>query len=175
MSRPRSRSCVRRRLGIATEVSGDLPRVVRRAARLLVLDLDDALLLIRGLDPARPDDGSWWFTSGGGLELGETFEGAARRELTEETGAIAEALVALPGERTAEFPLNGEYLVQTERYFAVRLPRFEPVATQLSDLELRSHLESRWWTQGEFAEEAPLAFPEDLSEVWRAAARLTAL
>jgi 8-oxo-dGTP pyrophosphatase MutT (NUDIX family) len=149
--------------------------VVRRAARLLVLDLDDALLLIRGLDPARPDDGSWWFTPGGGLEPGETFEEAARRELTEETGAIAENVVALPGERTAEFPLDAVFLVQTERFFAVRLARFEPVATELTDLELRSHLESRWWTPGEFAEEAPLAFPEDLADVWRAAARATAL
>jgi 8-oxo-dGTP pyrophosphatase MutT (NUDIX family) len=175
MSRPRSRSCARRRLGIATELSGDLPRVVRRAARLLVLDLDGAPLLIRGLDPARPDAGSWWFTPGGGLEPGETFAAAARRELTEETGAVAEHVVPLPGERTAEFALDGVFLVQTERYFSVRLPRFDPVATELTDLELRSHLESRWWTQEEFAEEAPLAFPEDLADVWRAAARLTAL
>lgn len=150
-----------------------MPTPTRRAARLLVVDELDALLLIRGLDPGDPDAGSWWFTPGGGLEPGESFEDAARRELTEETGAVAGALHPVGDERLAEFTLEGRLLVQTERFFAVRLPHFEPVPTALTDLEQRSHLESRWWTRAEFDAEQPLAFPDDLGIRWERALRLT--
>ena len=149
---------------------------MRRAARLLVLDDDDALLLIEGFDPADPAAGSWWFTPGGGLEGDEDFEAAARRELLEETGAVAGALIVVGDERTVDFRLENRRFVQTERYFAVRLPRFRPVPTELTDLELRSHLGPRWWTREEFEAEQPVAFPADLRARWESAAvLLTAL
>lgn len=153
-----------------------MPTPTRRAARILLLDESDALLLIRGFDPGDPAAGSFWFTPGGGLERDEGFEQAARRELHEETGAVAEQLVEIGDERIAEFTIEGEFFVQAERFFAVRVRRFEPVATALTDLELRSHLESRWWRREDFEAERPVAYPADLTVRWGdAAARLTAL
>jgi 8-oxo-dGTP pyrophosphatase MutT (NUDIX family) len=148
---------------------------VRRAARLLVLDADDALLLIEGFDPDDPGAGTWWFTPGGGLEADESFEDAARRELREETGAIAGDLVEVGSERYAEFAFGGQQFRQTERFFAVRLARFDPVATELTDLERRSHLRPRWWTLAEFDAERPVAFPPDLRDRWESALRLAPL
>ena len=43
----------------------------RRAARVLLVDAADRVLLFAGSDPLRPGDGSWWFTPGGGLDDGE--------------------------------------------------------------------------------------------------------
>jgi 8-oxo-dGTP pyrophosphatase MutT (NUDIX family) len=66
----------------------------RRAARIILLDESERVLLFRGGDPARPDAGTWWFTPGGAVEPGESTEAAARRELKEETASIDIELVA---------------------------------------------------------------------------------
>ena len=57
----------------------------RRAARVILLDEADRLLLVRGHDTDQPDRG-WWFTVGGGIGVGETSRDAAVREMREETG-----------------------------------------------------------------------------------------
>lgn len=48
----------------------------RSAARLVVADRDRRILLLQYQD----EHGPWWATPGGGLEAGESFEDAARRE-----------------------------------------------------------------------------------------------
>lgn len=57
----------------------------RQAARVVLFDPSDRVLLLRGHDG---DDinHAWWFTIGGGLEAGESSAGGALRELREETG-----------------------------------------------------------------------------------------
>src|SRR5690606_28107491 len=52
----------------------------RRAARVILLDDADRLLLVRGHD-AGETSRSWWFTVGGGLEPGEDVRAGALREL----------------------------------------------------------------------------------------------
>src|SRR5579864_2040558 len=59
----------------------------RPAARALIVDSAQRLLLFRGELPAR---GRWWFAPGGALEPGETYERALTRELLEETGIAVE-------------------------------------------------------------------------------------
>ncbi len=64
-------------------------RLIRRAARVVLLDEADRFLLFRyapdGMAP-------FWFPPGGACEDGEDFATAARRELFEETGIRAEPL-----------------------------------------------------------------------------------
>ncbi len=62
----------------------------RRAARVLLVDDDPRVLLQQCCDPAAPAEGSWWNTTGGGLDAGETAGEAAVRELREETGLLLE-------------------------------------------------------------------------------------
>jgi 8-oxo-dGTP pyrophosphatase MutT (NUDIX family) len=58
----------------------------RSAARVVVLDSVDRVLLLRATDPANPAKGEWWELPGGGIEHGESSAEAAVRELYEETG-----------------------------------------------------------------------------------------
>ena len=166
----RSPTSARQRSGTRTEMTES--RVVRRVARVLLLDPDDALLLIRGHDPAKPDAGDWWCTPGGGIEGTESHLEAARREVFEETGTRVADLRALRGERRTEFDFDGCHYVQRERYFAARLDRFVPVATGWTDLERRSTLEMRWWSASEFASRGVRSFPTDLVARWESAVRV---
>src|SRR4051794_14455314 len=56
----------------------------RPAARALVVDADDRVLLVQFVNDATGD--TWWATPGGGVEAGEQDEAALRRELREEIG-----------------------------------------------------------------------------------------
>lgn len=58
------------------------------AATIAVVFREDSVLLVRRANP--PDAGRWGFP-GGKIEIGETLESAAVRELLEETGICGEA------------------------------------------------------------------------------------
>ena len=60
--------------------------VAREAVRVVLVDTDERVLLIEGHDPGRPEQGTYWFTPGGGIDPGETPQECAAREVLEETG-----------------------------------------------------------------------------------------
>jgi 8-oxo-dGTP pyrophosphatase MutT (NUDIX family) len=139
--------------------------VDRTAARVLVLDEDDAVLLLRGCDPARLDRGTWWFTPGGGLDPGETAEQGARRELREETGLAASELGPVVYRRTVDFDFENVSYRQHESFFCVRAPRFVVDNAGWSDVEVRSVLGHRWWTIAELRATGEAVHPPELAEV----------
>ncbi len=143
--------------------------MVRDVARVVLLDLDDAFLLLHGFDPADSSAGEWWFTPGGGLEAGETFEAAAIRELEEETGLHVSTVVPLPGERMARFDFDGRVWEQRERYFAVRVERFALDDSGWTEGERRSLLGARWWSSEELRATSERFFPEGLLGIVAAA------
>lgn len=59
---------------------------IRRAAKVLLVDEHNRVLLFSGIDRTKPDVAPWWFAVGGALEDGEDVAAAATRELYEETG-----------------------------------------------------------------------------------------
>ena len=141
--------------------------VDRRAARVLLVDAQDRVLLLRGTDPADPSRGDWWFTPGGGLDEGEQPEQAARRELAEETGLElpAGALGPVVHERVASFSFAGTDYRQAEVFYLARVAAHEVDTSGWTALEVASVTGHRWWPRAEIARTAERVFPADLDDV----------
>jgi 8-oxo-dGTP diphosphatase len=120
---------------------------LRKAARAIVVDPEGSILLVRFEFPER----TVWATPGGGIHDSETDEEALRRELQEEAGLNDFELGPLVWTRTHHLPLGGgRWDGQTERYYLVPTPAFEP-RPELTWEELRAEgvTAIRWWTREE--------------------------
>lgn len=138
------------------------PAQERRAARVLLLDDDDRLLLFCGADPHVPDV-RFWFTPGGGVEDGESLTDAARRELGEETGCTDVELGPAVWTRQGDFDFEGERVRQAETYYLARVPAWEVDTTGFTDLEQRAVLWHRWWTLAELQATTEVLYPTTLA------------
>ncbi|WP_299533499.1 NUDIX hydrolase [uncultured Streptomyces sp.] len=148
-------------------MSGDPgPAVVRRVARVVLLDPEDRVLLLQGFEPADPG-ARWWFTPGGGLEGEETHEQAARRELAEETGLRDVVLGPLLWRRRCAFPFDGRRWEQDEWYYLGRTRRTDTDQRGLTELERRSVAGLRWWTSAELLATRETVYPTRLAELLR--------
>ena len=139
-----------------------MERPVRYAARVVLVDEDGATLLLQGFDPHRPADGSWWYTPGGGLEPGETYEQAGLREVAEETGLRLPGLGEPLLDRESVFGFEGAVIHQHDRFFVVRVAHFAPSDVGWTALERRATLRLRWWTPRELAATTETVYPTDL-------------
>ena len=135
------------------------PRRIRRAARLLVIDDCDRLLLFRFTFAGRRP---FWATAGGECDPGESFEDAAKRELLEETGFVAEPGAVVTARGNDFVTATGEPVTADERYFRVRVPESEIATHGHTDLEREIMREHRWFTRAELADWSEPIFPPEV-------------
>ena len=136
----------------------------RRAARVVLLDGQDRVLLFRGTDPGRPGS-RYWFTAGGGLDDGESLIEGAIRELWEETGLrITEDELGPPlWQETTDFPFNGRWFRQDQDFFVVRVRSWEVSVDGFGEDERMSIDAHRWWSAAEIETTAEKIYPPDLA------------
>lgn len=135
--------------------------VRRDAARVLLLDEADRLLLFRGCDPHRPER-PFWFTAGGGVDPGETAQECAVREVREETGLTDLVLGPLVWRRVAVFSWAGICYEQHEQFFLARCAGFAVDTSGFTEAERLTHTEHRWWTLAQLAATTDELAPPDL-------------
>jgi len=143
------------------------PVVEREAARVVLVDETDRVLLIEMHDPARPDLGWYWFTPGGGREPGESERDCAVREVLEETGLHMEPgdLGPVVHDQVIEYGFEGSLIRQHQVFFLHRVEAFDVDIRGWDDAEVRSHRNIRWWTPEELAGTSEDVHPVDLLEL----------
>ena len=140
-------------------MTSPLPRV-RRAARILLLDDRDQLLLFRYVLAGRAP---FWCGPGGECDPDEDFPAAAVRELHEETGLRISDCGPELARREAHFAtLAGEWVHSDERFFLVRTEPFTVDHSGHTDDERAAQMTHRWFTRAELTAWAEQIFPEDL-------------
>jgi 8-oxo-dGTP pyrophosphatase MutT (NUDIX family) len=138
----------------------DDPPILRPAARVLLIDEQDRVLLLR----ANVGQGDVWITPGGALEPGETAEQAALRELREETGIGAAELSPCVWTRVHRFEWGGKRYEQRERFFVARATAPSITLEGCGAEELLFLSEWRWWTLGEIERSDAVFAPRALAK-----------
>jgi 8-oxo-dGTP pyrophosphatase MutT (NUDIX family) len=142
--------------------------IPRQAARVLLIDAADRVLMLRGFDPARPDI-RYWFTVGGGLDPGESSLDGAVRELREEVG-----LRLSPGDltgpvhhETVRFPFDGRWYEQRQAFYVARVDAWNVDTSGQDEVELVTVDAHRWWSLDELAATDERYYPPDLVDLIR--------
>ena len=137
-------------------------RAERPAARIILLDGAGRVLLFR-FDP--DDRPPFWCTPGGAVEPGESYEEAARRELAEETGIVAEPGAQITRRQVDFVTIEGVPVTADERYFLVRTDRADIDTASHTPLEQRVMTRWRWFSRDDLAAHDEHFYPEDLADM----------
>jgi 8-oxo-dGTP pyrophosphatase MutT (NUDIX family) len=116
----------------------------RRAARVVLLDAEGRVLLLKARDPADPVVSAWWELPGGGIEAGESSEDAGRREVFEETGITDLEMGPAVWTQRAVFDFGGYHFDQQERIHIAHCAGGEVRPGGLEALEVESFIGWSW-------------------------------
>jgi ADP-ribose pyrophosphatase YjhB (NUDIX family) len=120
---------------------------LREAARAVVLDEDDRILMVKYIFPSGEER---WGTPGGGLDAGESYHAGIRREVREELGLVDVEIGPHVWNRVYLFPMLTGHDGQRERFFLVRVRHFSPepeIGWERMNAEFVHDI--RWWTLDE--------------------------
>lgn len=136
----------------------------RRAARVVVLDPEDRVLLINARDPFGRDRRGWWEIPGGGIDHGEETEEAVRRELWEEAGIRDAEIGPCVWVQSVRFTFAGLRFDQDEWVHVARCDGSAARPGGLEALEALAFGEQRWWSLDQLVDVRPRTIPYRLIE-----------
>ncbi len=136
----------------------------RRAARVVVFDPSDRVLLIEGRDPARRAGTGWWEIPGGGIDPGEETADAARRELWEETGIGEADIGPCVWVQRVQYSFGGWHFDQDEYIHVARCDGTSLGPRGLEMLEAMAFGEQRWWAVEDVLDHGPRTIPYRMLE-----------
>ena len=143
----------------------NMPSRRRQAARVVVLDQDKRILLIKSLDPADPANTSWWEIPGGGMDPGESSGACALRELREEAGILSAEMGPVVWTQSVQFTFAGLFFDQDEFIHVAWTEQTELAAPTLELFEAMAFQGARWWSVDEVVESDSPFLPARLPEL----------
>jgi 8-oxo-dGTP pyrophosphatase MutT (NUDIX family) len=141
--------------------------IQRPTSRVLLLDEQGRTLLFTVEEPDAETGKRFWFPPGGGVEGGETFEEAARRELLEETGIDCEPgpCIWVRTPHIWHFKAQNIWYSSAERYFLVRVERPEITVDRWTAIEIQEISRYQWWSLEEMLASDDIFVPRGLREL----------
>lgn len=141
---------------------------MQQSARILLFNPSNALLFMgaedKKLTGADGNEGRFWFLVGGTLEAGETFQAAARRELTEETGLTDADVVwgAEIAEGVVHLKENGQPLDIYQRFIVAKTEKNAVRLSTPDAWERESVCGLRWFSPEEIQTSKETIYPRML-------------
>jgi 8-oxo-dGTP pyrophosphatase MutT (NUDIX family) len=118
--------------------------IERQAVRALLISPQEQLLLIKIIEPQSKR--AFWLTPGGGVDPSESPTAGLKREIFEETGLTGFEIGPEVWHREHLFTWAGRSIRQREKFYLVKVPRFEPTPQHLPDEVERAAFDGfRWW------------------------------
>jgi 8-oxo-dGTP pyrophosphatase MutT (NUDIX family) len=137
----------------------------RLTARVLLLDPQGRILLMKGRLESHADGPGAWFTVGGGANPGETVLAAAIREVAEETGFTDVEFGPVVWLREAVHVLRGERVLFKESYLVAFCAGAEPRRDGWDEAERRLMDDIAWWRIEDLAATHEAVFPPGLAQM----------
>jgi len=157
-------------LGVPFQLRGKALKI-RRSARLILLDSESRILLIKIEDdhvraPGAPaKQRPFWVTPGGRIEEGESVQTALARELYEETGLNAEntkiGQCLWYGEH--ELLWGAELIMAHESFYYARTGKVSISLDRMTEDERQVYRGHNWWELEEMRQSDEIFLPKNLT------------
>ena len=141
---------------------------MHQSIRVLLFNSANELLFMgaedKKLTGADGNKGRFWFLVGGSLEKGETFQAAAKRELTEETGLTDADVIwgAEIAEGVVHLKKNGQPLDIYQRFVVAKTEKDAVHLHDLDEWEQNAVKALRWFSQKEIQTSKETIYPRML-------------
>lgn len=140
--------------------------LVRHAGRVVLLDPDDRVLLMRYDDG--PPNGIHWSTPGGGLNQGEAYAEGAARELAEETGWTDITLLGEIFQRSHVMEHADLIVRQVERFYLARTDFRQREISGVDAMHASDGIAAwHWWSVQELDATTEAIWPGELADLVR--------
>jgi 8-oxo-dGTP diphosphatase len=118
---------------------------IRKSARAILINNENKILMFKFKFENIQGENVLWVTPGGGVEEGENFEQALKRELHEETGLVLNSIGPWIWTKEVIFKGKERDFVSYERYYLIKMDNTNISFENMTLNEVRTLKGFKWW------------------------------